>query len=137
MVLEAHLICFNDINDQLSITFNSFVFSSFFAALPPSRFGEPPLPALPLPLSSGDEELFSPGINDMSPNCCGDVSPTFEKPTYREMEKTMEASRFVAQHVKNKDKFESVSRPCFGIFFRWKGKRARRTFGLALRHCFN
>lgn len=45
----------------------------------------------------------------MSPNCCGDVSPTFEKPTYREMEKTMEASRFVAQHVKNKDKFESVS----------------------------
>lgn len=79
------------------------------AALPPSRFGEPPLPALPLPLSSGDEELFSPGINDMSPNCCGDVSPTFEKPNYREMEKTMEASRFVAQHVKNKDKFESVS----------------------------
>lgn len=80
-----------------------------FKALPPSRFGEPPLPALPLPLSGGEEELFSPGINDMSPNCCGDVSPTFEKPTYREMEKTMEASRFVAQHVKNKDKFESVS----------------------------
>lgn len=26
------------------------------------------------------------------------------------MEKTMEASRFVAQHVKNKDKFESVSK---------------------------
>lgn len=78
-------------------------------ALPPSRFGEPPLPALPLPLNSGDEELFSPGINDLSPNCCGDVSPTFEKPNYREMEKTMEASRFVAQHVKNKDKFESVS----------------------------
>jgi nicotinic acetylcholine receptor, invertebrate len=46
----------------------------------------------------------------MSPNCCGDASPTFEKPNYREMEKTMEASRFVAQHVKNKDKFESVSR---------------------------
>lgn len=84
--------------------------SLFSLALPPSRFGEPPLPALPLPLSSGDEELFSPGINDLSPNCCGDVSPTFEKPTYREMEKTMEASRFVAQHVKNKDKFESVSR---------------------------
>jgi nicotinic acetylcholine receptor len=80
-----------------------------FLALPPSRFGEPPLPPLPLPLSSGDEELFSPGMNDMSPNCCGDVSPTFEKPSYREMEKTMEASRFVAQHVKNKDKFEQVS----------------------------
>lgn len=93
------------------IKFSSLTVSRFslLAALPPSRFGEPPLPALPLPLSSGDEELFSPGINDMSPNCCGDVSPTFEKPNYREMEKTMEASRFVAQHVKNKDKFESVS----------------------------
>lgn len=78
--------------------------------MPPSRFGEPPLPALPLPLSSGDEDLFSPGGNDMSPNCCGETSPTFEsKPMYREMEKTMEASRFVAQHVKNKDKFECVS----------------------------
>lgn len=86
------------------------MFAFVIAALPPSRFGEPPLPALPLPLSSGDEELFSPGINDMSPNCCGEASPTFEKPTFREMEKTMEASRFVAQHVKNKDKFESVSR---------------------------
>lgn len=86
----------------------------FLLALPPSRFGEPPLPALPLPLSSsGDEELFSPGINDLSPNCCGDVSPTFEKPSYREMEKTMEASRFVAQHVKNKDKFEQVSKKLY------------------------
>ncbi|KAL7021449.1 hypothetical protein ACKWTF_011875 [Chironomus riparius] len=87
---------------------NKFSTDFDIPALPPSRFGEPPLPALPLPLSSGDEELFSPGINDLSPNCCGDVSPTFEKPSYREMEKTMEASRFVAQHVKNKDKFEQV-----------------------------
>jgi nicotinic acetylcholine receptor, invertebrate len=70
-----------------------------------------------LPLNSGDEELFSPGINDLSPNCCGDVSPTFEKPTYREMEKTMEASRFVAQHVKNKDKFEQVSDEFSHTFF--------------------
>jgi nicotinic acetylcholine receptor, invertebrate len=46
------------------------------------------------------------------------VSPTFEKPVYREVEKTVEASRFVAQHVKNKDKFESVSTnfPFFNIF---------------------
>lgn len=86
----------------------------FFAALPPSRFGEPPLPALPLP--SGDDELFSPpGNGELSPNCCGDVSPTFEKPSYREMEKTMDASRFVAQHVKNKDKFESVSWILFAL----------------------
>uniref|UniRef100_A0A182MCM3 Nicotinic acetylcholine receptor alpha 1 subunit n=1 Tax=Anopheles culicifacies TaxID=139723 RepID=A0A182MCM3_9DIPT len=89
-------------------------------ALPPSRFdvaasggvgpcfGEPPLPALPLP--GGDDDLFSPtGNGDMSPTCCGDLSPTFEKPLLREMEKTIEASRFVAQHVRNKDKFESVS----------------------------
>lgn len=90
---------------------NFNILLNFPLALPPSRFGEPPLPALPIPLSSsGDEELFSPGINDLSPNCCGDVSPTFEKPSYREMEKTMEASRFVAQHVKNKDKFEQVSK---------------------------
>uniref|UniRef100_A0A182NDV2 Nicotinic acetylcholine receptor alpha 1 subunit n=1 Tax=Anopheles dirus TaxID=7168 RepID=A0A182NDV2_9DIPT len=88
-------------------------------ALPPSRFdvaasggvgpcfGEPPLPALPLP--GGDDDLFSPtGNGDMSPTCCGDLSPTFEKPLLREMEKTIEASRFVAQHVRNKDKFESI-----------------------------
>ncbi|ETN57721.1 acetylcholine receptor protein alpha 1, 2, 3, 4 invertebrate [Anopheles darlingi] len=88
-------------------------------ALPPSRFdvaasggvgpcfGEPPLPALPLP--GGDDDLFSPtGNGDMSPTCCGELSPTFEKPLLREMEKTIEASRFVAQHVRNKDKFESI-----------------------------
>lgn len=73
-------------------------------ALPPppgtaatACFGEPPLP-LPLPLPcGGDDELFSPN----------DDSPTFEKP--REMEKTIEDARFIAQHAKNKDKFESVS----------------------------
>jgi hypothetical protein len=91
------------------LCYKLIIFLFNFLALPPSRFGEPPLPALP-PLPSGDDELFSPpGNGELSPNCCGDVSPTFEKPTYREMEKTMEASRFVAQHVKNKDKFESVS----------------------------
>lgn len=96
--------------------------------MPPSRFdvaasggvgpcfGEPPLPALPL--QGGDDELFSPSVNDdMSPVCCpGDVSPTFEKPVYREMEKSMEASRFVSQHMKNKDKFESVSRIFLLVF---------------------
>lgn len=88
--------------------------------LPPSRFdvaaaggigpcfGEPPLPALPLP--GGDDDLFSPnGNDDLSPTCCADMSPTFEKPILREVEKTIEASRFVAQHMKNKDRFESVS----------------------------
>lgn len=97
--------------------------------MPPSRFdvaasggvgpcfGEPPLPALPLP--GGDDELFSPTSNgDLSPSCCvvggigssGDgLSPTFDKPIMREMEKTIEGTRFVAQHMRNKDKFESVS----------------------------
>lgn len=72
-------------------------------------FGEPPLPALPL--QGGDDELFSPsGNGDISPICCADISPTFDKPYMKEMEKTIEGSRFCAQHVKNKDKFESVSR---------------------------
>ncbi|XP_031636440.1 acetylcholine receptor subunit alpha-like 1 [Contarinia nasturtii] len=72
-------------------------------------FGEPPLPALPLP--GGDDELFSPaGNGDLSPSCCvvDGISPTFEKPTLREVEKTIEGTRFVAQHMRNKDKFESV-----------------------------
>lgn len=72
-------------------------------------FGEPPLPALPLP--GGDDELFSPaGNGDFSPSCCvvDGISPTFEKPTQREIEKTIEGTRFVAQHMRNKDKFESV-----------------------------
>lgn len=117
------------------------------AVLPPSRFdvaasggvgpcfGEPPLPALPLP--GGDDELFSPsaiadGNNHLQAHhlhlqhhqhdlqmggavCCAgadgaDISPTYDKAPYmREMEKTIEGSRFCAQHVKNKDKFESVS----------------------------
>ncbi|XP_002053320.3 acetylcholine receptor subunit alpha-like 1 isoform X1 [Drosophila virilis] len=82
-------------------------------------FGDPPLPSS-LPLPGADDDLFSPsGLNgDISPDCCpaaaaaaaaaADLSPTFERPYAREMEKTIEGSRFIAQHVKNKDKFESV-----------------------------
>lgn len=72
-------------------------------ALPASRFD--PVPCFgepPLPLPSADDDLFSPGICHP-----GDVSPTFEKPLT--MEKTIEDARFIAQHVKNKDKFENVS----------------------------
>ncbi|XP_046430728.1 LOW QUALITY PROTEIN: nicotinic acetylcholine receptor alpha1 [Neodiprion pinetum] len=62
-----------------------------------------PHPALPLP--GADDDLFSPA----SPGCGhDDVSPTFEKPMIREIEKTVEDARFIAQHAKNKDKFESV-----------------------------
>lgn len=105
--------------------------------MPPSRFdvaasggvgpcfGEPPLPALPLP--GGDDELFSPtGNGDLSPTCCvgmpgggahGSASPTYnEQPYLREVEKAIEGTRFVAQHMRNKDKFESVSTVHFHIF---------------------
>lgn len=73
-------------------------------------FGEPPLPAHPL--QGGDDELFSPNGELSLSGCVGnddDFSPTFEKPTMREVEKTIEGTRFVAQHMRNKDKFESVS----------------------------
>lgn len=74
-------------------------------------FGDPPLPSA-LPLPGADDDLFSPsGNGDISPGCChADLSPTFDKPYMREMEKTIEGSRFIAQHVRNKDKFESVSK---------------------------
>ena len=63
-----------------------------------------PLPALPLP--GADDDLFGPS----SPGYVHeDVSPTFEKPLLREVEKTVDDARFIAQHSKNKDKFESVS----------------------------
>lgn len=58
-------------------------------------------------------------LGALGATCCGgadgaDISPTYDKAPYmREMEKTIEGSRFCAQHVKNKDKFESVStKPC-------------------------
>ncbi|XP_078044318.1 nicotinic acetylcholine receptor alpha1 isoform X7 [Augochlora pura] len=64
---------------------------------------EEPLPALPLP--GADDDLFGPA----SPAYVHeDVSPTFEKPLVREIEKTIDDARFIAQHAKNKDKFESV-----------------------------
>ncbi|CAB0009195.1 unnamed protein product [Nesidiocoris tenuis] len=76
-------------------------------ALPASRFdpvpcyGEPPLP-----IPSADDDLFSPGGGCGGGGGPGDVSPTFDKPL--SLEKTIEDARFIAQHVKNKDKFENV-----------------------------
>ncbi|XP_033199279.1 nicotinic acetylcholine receptor alpha1 [Bombus vancouverensis nearcticus] len=64
---------------------------------------EEPLPSLPLP--GADDDLFGPA----SPAYVHeDISPTFEKPLVREIEKTVDDARFIAQHAKNKDKFESV-----------------------------
>uniref|UniRef100_A0A336MI73 CSON015083 protein n=1 Tax=Culicoides sonorensis TaxID=179676 RepID=A0A336MI73_CULSO len=87
----------------------------------PNFCSDSPLPALPI--SSGDDDLFSPPGHhngDLSPtDCCGDISPTFEKPILRDYEKTIEASRFVAQHVKNKDKFENVSYLILSLLYKY------------------
>ncbi|XP_018365497.1 PREDICTED: acetylcholine receptor subunit alpha-like 1 [Trachymyrmex cornetzi] len=64
---------------------------------------EEPLPSLPLP--GADDDLFGPASPGYAHE---DVSPTFEKPLVREVEKTIDDARFIAQHARNKDKFESV-----------------------------
>ncbi|XP_014604929.1 PREDICTED: acetylcholine receptor subunit alpha-like 1 [Polistes canadensis] len=64
---------------------------------------EEPLPSLPLP--GADDDLFGPASPGYAHE---DISPTFEKPLVREIEKTIDDARFIAQHAKNKDKFESV-----------------------------
>lgn len=82
-----------------------------FCLPPPSRFevvpgglsscyNEVPFPSVPL--SGGDEELYSPASyrGNFSDN------PFYEK--LEEMEKTINDSRFIAQHMKNKDSFENV-----------------------------
>jgi nicotinic acetylcholine receptor len=74
-------------------------------------YGEPPLP-----LPGADDDLFGPGAGygaGAAASVCGahNHSPTFDKPSH-EMEKTIEDARFIAQHVKNKDKFENVSSTC-------------------------
>lgn len=75
----------------------------------------PGMPPSPPPPPGGDDELFSPPPGSPCRLDLDDGSPSLEKPYVREMEKTIEGSRFIAQHVKNKDKFESVSYK-FAIF---------------------
>ncbi|KOX71213.1 Acetylcholine receptor subunit alpha-like 1 [Melipona quadrifasciata] len=50
---------------------------------------------------SGEYEIPAHGLPPSA------TSPTFEKPLVREIEKTVDDARFIAQHAKNKDKFES------------------------------
>ncbi|CAH0390559.1 unnamed protein product [Bemisia tabaci] len=75
--------------------------------LPLPCFEEPPPPS---PLPGPEDDLFSaPGGgcgNALCPRLAG-RSPVFERPL-REIEKTIEDAKFIAQHVKNKDKFENV-----------------------------
>ncbi|XP_050668023.1 acetylcholine receptor subunit alpha-like 1 [Leptidea sinapis] len=68
----------------------------------------PGMPPSPPPPPGGDDELFSPSPGSPCRLDLDDNSPSLEKPFVREMEKTIEGSRFIAQHVRNKDKFESV-----------------------------
>ncbi|KAJ1532159.1 hypothetical protein ONE63_000782 [Megalurothrips usitatus] len=65
----------------------------------------PPLPPPPLP--GPDDDLFSAGCGG---TICGGVCgvPGDVSPAFRDMDKTIEDAKFIAQHVKNKDKFENV-----------------------------
>lgn len=74
-----------------------------------SCFGEPPFP---LPLSGGDEDLYSPAsCRTNTFDGTSDISPSFEKVEIRDIDKTLADSKFIAQHVRNKDAFENVSIP--------------------------
>lgn len=70
-------------------------------------FDEPPFP---LPLAGGDDELYSPAscrTGAFDPP--SDLSPGFGRVDGYDMEKTIADSKFIAQHVRNKDSFENVS----------------------------
>ncbi|KAF5299326.1 hypothetical protein FQA39_LY02499 [Lamprigera yunnana] len=97
---------------------NSFGGSFDLGILPPSRFdvaasggigpcfGEPPFPAMPL--SGGDDDLYSPASCRTNFDGTNEPSPIFEKLGIHDIEKTIADSRFIAQHVKNKDTYENV-----------------------------
>lgn len=100
---------------------NSFGGSFDLGIIPPSRFdvaaaggmgpcfGEPPFPVLPL--SGGDEELYSPQVcRTATMDSANDPSPVFQKIGIHDSEKTCADARFIAQHSKNKDAYENVSR---------------------------
>lgn len=93
----------------------------FAEGLPPPRFpthpgqlgscfGEPPFP---LPLAGGEEDLYSPAsCRTNTFDGTSDISPSFEKVEIRDIDKTIADSKFIAQHVRNKDAFENVSMNC-------------------------
>jgi nicotinic acetylcholine receptor len=69
------------------------------------------LPPLPPPLLLPAGSALSSGEDDIcgGEGGGGDISPSFEKCIAQEIEKAITDARFIAQHVKNKDKFENVS----------------------------
>lgn len=105
------------INDARNYSNKTIIFSTGRFEIPPpglgSCFGEPPFP---LPLTGGDEELYSPAscrTGAFDPP--SDVSPGFEKIDGHDMEKTIADSKFIAQHMKNKDSFENVRSNTFQL----------------------
>lgn len=93
------------------------------------RQGLPPLPRLPGMHTGENERLFglhcgpimvgAGGVHDdlqVSPSAC------YDRPINREIERSMEDARFIAQHAKNEDKFGSVSyfkNNFFFLFFKF------------------
>ncbi|KAJ8979143.1 hypothetical protein NQ317_016763, partial [Molorchus minor] len=94
-------------------------FDSFDLGLPSPRFEVPPPsglgscfgePPFPMPLSGGDDELYSPAsCRTNTFDGTSDTSPSFDKLDLHDMEKTIADSKFIAQHVRNKDSFENVA----------------------------
>ncbi|KAK9874782.1 hypothetical protein WA026_005587 [Henosepilachna vigintioctopunctata] len=70
-----------------------------------SCFGEVHYPVV---LSGGDEDLYSPESCRTNIFSGNDDSPSFDKIELYDMDKTINDSRFISQHVKNKDAFENV-----------------------------
>ncbi|KAF4519435.1 hypothetical protein B566_EDAN008662 [Ephemera danica] len=67
------------------------------------------LPPLPPPLLLPAGSAISAGDDDICGGAGGgDLSPSIEKCIAQEIEKAITDARFIAQHVKNKDKFENV-----------------------------
>ncbi|XP_058792854.1 acetylcholine receptor subunit alpha-like 1 isoform X2 [Phymastichus coffea] len=75
-------------------------------AVPVDEPLSPPRLALP----GCEDDMFLPP--NASPTYVGHddlaSSPTFDRPLVREIERTMEDARFIAQHARNKDKYEGV-----------------------------
>ncbi|XP_059490109.1 acetylcholine receptor subunit alpha-like 1 [Neocloeon triangulifer] len=69
-----------------------------YEGVPFDAAGLPPLPSpLMLPASPNEDDV-----------CRDDLSPSIDRCLAQEIEKAITDARFIAQHVKNKDKFENV-----------------------------
>lgn len=77
-----------------------------YEGVPFDAAGLPPLPSpLMLPASPNEDDA-----------CRDDLSPSIDRCLAQEIEKAITDARFIAQHVKNKDKFENVSQTFFNLW---------------------